>query len=448
MNKSKDFLRRIVEEDLKSGKYREVVTRFPPEPNGFPHIGHAKSITINFGIARDYNGHCNLRMDDTNPTTEDTKYVEALKDAVHWLGFDWGDRIYHTSDYFPKLYDYAVELIKMGKAYVDSLSEEEIREYRGTVTEPGRRSSYAERSVEENLDLFERMKKGEFEEGEEDATFIVEVDEPGTLVSVQLSSETEDVDFDLEAGIDLDNSMWSSFDLGSEDAMFFMAPVAGEYFVRVLSNDDVGDYGLLIETLGIAPPIAIDELIWNRIEGGDKDAYRLNIDDAGGFLTLALVGQDRMDLDLEYAHLDPQVYFHHDQDPRRHLLSEGELLGHWLGPNADGFYAALSLPAAGGRLRLDFEQCRWGLLDGLTGLEAGFTDMTRGEKRWLTGQLASERMLGLHWERAWREDSPVRMDTRLSVARVARGGEWSGGGWLLELELKARIGRLFEEGVW
>ena len=165
MSERKDFLRRIVEEDLKSGKYREVVTRFPPEPNGFPHIGHAKSITINFGIARDYNGHCNLRMDDTNPTTEETKYVEALKDAVHWLGFDWGDRIYHTSDYFPELYDYAVELIKMEKAYVDSLTEEEIREYRGTVTEPGRRSQYAQRSVEENLDLFERMKKGEFEEG-------------------------------------------------------------------------------------------------------------------------------------------------------------------------------------------------------------------------------------------------------------------------------------------
>jgi len=165
MSQSKDFLRRIVEEDLKSGKYREIVTRFPPEPNGFPHIGHAKSITINFGIARDYHGHCNLRMDDTNPTTEEREYVEALKEAVHWLGFDWGDHFYHTSDYFPALYDYAVELIRMGKAYVDSLSEEEIREYRGTVTEPGRRSSYAQRSVEENLDLFERMKKGEFEEG-------------------------------------------------------------------------------------------------------------------------------------------------------------------------------------------------------------------------------------------------------------------------------------------
>ncbi len=166
MSERKDFLRTIVADDLKAGKYDEVVTRFPPEPNGFPHIGHAKSIAINFGIARDYDGHCNLRMDDTNPTTEDTKYVEALKDAVEWLGFDWGDSVYFTSDYFPKIYDYAIELIKMGKAYVDSLNEEEIREYRGTVNEVGKRSKYAQRSVEENLDLFERMKNGEFKEGE------------------------------------------------------------------------------------------------------------------------------------------------------------------------------------------------------------------------------------------------------------------------------------------
>ncbi len=166
MSEHKDFLRTIVEEDLKSGKYNKVVTRFPPEPNGFPHIGHAKSICINFGIAQDYDGHCNLRMDDTNPTTEDTKYVEALKDAVEWLGFDWDGNVHYTSDYFPELYDYAVELIKMGKAYVDSLDEETMREYRGTVTEAGKRSKYAERSVEENLDLFERMKKGEFKDGE------------------------------------------------------------------------------------------------------------------------------------------------------------------------------------------------------------------------------------------------------------------------------------------
>ncbi len=166
MNESKDFLRKIVEEDLASGKNREIITRFPPEPNGFPHIGHAKSICINFGIANDYQGHCNLRMDDTNPTKEDTQFVEALKDAVEWLGFNWGESVYFTSDYFPKLYEYAVELIKMDKAYVDSLDEEEIREYRGTVTEAGRRSKYANRTVEENLDLFERMKKGEFKDGE------------------------------------------------------------------------------------------------------------------------------------------------------------------------------------------------------------------------------------------------------------------------------------------
>ncbi|WP_457749959.1 glutamine--tRNA ligase/YqeY domain fusion protein [Sulfurimonas sp.] len=166
MSKKKDFLRTIVENDLKSGKYKEIVTRFPPEPNGFPHIGHAKSISINFGIARDYNGHCNLRMDDTNPTKEDTKYVQALEDAVKWLGFDWGEKIYFTSDYFSQIYDYAIELITMGKAYVDSLSEDEIREYRGTVTQPGKRSKYAQRSVEENLDLFKRMKNGEFKDGE------------------------------------------------------------------------------------------------------------------------------------------------------------------------------------------------------------------------------------------------------------------------------------------
>ncbi len=166
MSESKDFLRAIVEKDLKEGKYDKIVTRFPPEPNGFPHIGHAKSIYINFGIAKDYNGDCHLRMDDTDPTKENMEYVEALKDAVEWLGFDYGKEIYYTSDYFEKLYNYAVKLIKMEKAYVDSLNEEEIKEYRGTVTTPGKRSKYAKRSVEENLDLFERMRKGEFKEGE------------------------------------------------------------------------------------------------------------------------------------------------------------------------------------------------------------------------------------------------------------------------------------------
>ncbi len=166
MRESKNFLQTIVEKDLQSGKNKKIITRFPPEPNGFPHIGHAKSIFINFGIARDYNGHCNLRMDDTNPTKEDTKYVEALKDAVEWLGYEWEGNVRFTSDYFSQIYAYAIELIKMGKAYVDSLDEETMREYRGTVTQAGKRSQYANRSIEENLDLFERMKKGEFQEGE------------------------------------------------------------------------------------------------------------------------------------------------------------------------------------------------------------------------------------------------------------------------------------------
>ena len=160
-----NFLRKQVREDLASGKYEQVVTRFPPEPNGFPHIGHAKSIALNFGLAREFGGRCNLRMDDTNPTTEDPRYVEAIKDAVAWLGFEWGEQVHYTSDYFEQLYGYAVELIRMGKAYVDSLDEETMRLYRGTVTEPGRRSEYAERSVEENLDLFARMRTGEFPDG-------------------------------------------------------------------------------------------------------------------------------------------------------------------------------------------------------------------------------------------------------------------------------------------
>lgn len=166
MKKSKNFLQTIVEKDLQSGKYKEIITRFPPEPNGFPHIGHAKSIFINFGIARDYNGHCNLRMDDTNPTKEDTKYVEALKDAVLWLGYRWEGNIHFTSDYFTQIHEYAIKLITMGKAYVDSVDEEKMRELRGTVTEAGKRSKYAKRTVAENLDMFERMRKGEFKDGE------------------------------------------------------------------------------------------------------------------------------------------------------------------------------------------------------------------------------------------------------------------------------------------
>ena len=166
MSENKDFLHAIVNKDLKSGKYKEVITRFPPEPNGFPHIGHAKSICINFGIASDFKGHCNLRMDDTNPTKEDTKYVEALKDAVEWLGFNWGENVCFTSDYFDKIYDYAIKLIKMDKAYVDSVNEEQMRENRGTVTQAGVRSKFANRTIEENLNLFEKMKNGEFKDGE------------------------------------------------------------------------------------------------------------------------------------------------------------------------------------------------------------------------------------------------------------------------------------------
>ncbi|MEZ4621317.1 MAG: glutamine--tRNA ligase/YqeY domain fusion protein [Caldilineaceae bacterium] len=165
-DETKDFIRAIVEDHMQSGKYHgKVVTRFPPEPNGYPHIGHAKSICLNFGIAQDYGGVCNLRMDDTNPETEDEEYVRALQDAVKWLGFDYGDNMYYASDYFEQLYQFAEQLIVDGKAYVDSLSGDEIREYRGTVTEPGRESPYRNRSVEENLDLFRRMRAGEFADG-------------------------------------------------------------------------------------------------------------------------------------------------------------------------------------------------------------------------------------------------------------------------------------------
>lgn len=161
-----NFIKDIIDEDLKTGKFgNRVHTRFPPEPNGYLHIGHAKSICLNFGLAEEYGGKCNLRFDDTNPETESEEYVKAIQEDVRWLGFDWEDRMYFASDYFERLYEYAVELIKKGKAYVDSLSPEEIREYRGTLTEPGKESPYRNRSVEENLELFERMKRGEFPEG-------------------------------------------------------------------------------------------------------------------------------------------------------------------------------------------------------------------------------------------------------------------------------------------
>ena len=164
---SKDFIRAIVAQDRETGKFDGVVhTRFPPEPNGYLHIGHAKSICLNFGIAQEFaGGLCNLRFDDTNPAKEDVEYVESIQEDVHWLGFDWQDRRFFASDYFEKLYEYAVLLIRKGKAYVDSLTADEIRSYRGTLTEPGKESPYRTRSVEENLDLFSRMRAGDCEEG-------------------------------------------------------------------------------------------------------------------------------------------------------------------------------------------------------------------------------------------------------------------------------------------
>src|SRR2546428_3536344 len=163
---SLDFIRERVAEDVKASKNGgRVHTRFPPEPNGYLHIGHAKSICLNFGVAADNNGLCNLRFDDTNPSKETVEFEESIQRDVRWLGFDWDDRLFYASDYFEKLYEYAVHLIKDGKAYVDSLSADEIRQYRGTLTEPGKDGPYRNRSVEENLHLFERMREGEFEDG-------------------------------------------------------------------------------------------------------------------------------------------------------------------------------------------------------------------------------------------------------------------------------------------
>lgn len=166
VKESTDFIRAKIMADNASGRFNgKVHTRFPPEPNGYLHLGHAKSICLNFGVAKEFNGLCNLRFDDTNPTKEDTEYVESIREDVRWLGGDWGDREFYASNYFDKLYEYAEQLIKMGKAYVDDLSADEIREYRGTLTQPGRESPYRNRSVEENLDLFRRMRAGEFADG-------------------------------------------------------------------------------------------------------------------------------------------------------------------------------------------------------------------------------------------------------------------------------------------
>jgi len=161
------FIKQIIAEDVQNGKNDgRVHTRFPPEPNGYLHIGHAKSICLNFGLAEEFNGPCNLRFDDTDPSKESVEYVESIKEDVRWLGFDWADRQYHASDYFEQLFEYALQLIKAGKAYVDSLSADEIREYRGTLTRPGKNSPYRDRPVAENLDMFERMRTGEFKDGE------------------------------------------------------------------------------------------------------------------------------------------------------------------------------------------------------------------------------------------------------------------------------------------
>jgi glutaminyl-tRNA synthetase len=165
-NTPSNFIRNIIDEDLKSGKFDgRVHTRFPPEPNGYLHIGHSKSICLNFGLAEDYGGKYNLRFDDTNPLKEEQEYIDAIIRDIRWLGFDWEERLYFASDYFEQLYLWAIQLIEQGDAYVDDLSAEEMREYRGTLTEPGKNSPYRDRSIEENLDLFGRMRAGEFPEG-------------------------------------------------------------------------------------------------------------------------------------------------------------------------------------------------------------------------------------------------------------------------------------------
>ncbi len=166
ISENKNFIKEIIEDDLKTNKYEgKVHTRFPPEPNGYLHIGHAKSIVLNFGVAKEYNGLCNLRFDDTNPVKEDVEYVDSIQEDVRWLGFDWEDRLYYASDYFPHLYDYAVQLVKKGKAYVDSSTPDQIKEMRGMPTQPGVESPYRNRSAEENLELLEKMKNGEFPDG-------------------------------------------------------------------------------------------------------------------------------------------------------------------------------------------------------------------------------------------------------------------------------------------
>ena len=173
-----NFIHNYIMEDLGSEGLCKLNTRFPPEPNGYLHIGHAKSICLNFGLAKYYGGKCNLRFDDTNPTKEDVEYVESIEEDVKWLGFDWEDRLYFASEYFDKFYEYAVKLIKDGKAFVCDLTADEMREYRGTLSTPGKESPYRNRSVEENLDLFERMKNGEFPDGSKTLRAKIDVTSP------------------------------------------------------------------------------------------------------------------------------------------------------------------------------------------------------------------------------------------------------------------------------
>jgi glutaminyl-tRNA synthetase len=177
-----NFIREIIDEHLRNGRFTKVRTRFPPEPNGYLHIGHAKSICLNFGLARDYRGLCNLRMDDTNPETEDMEYVNAIKDDIRWLGFDWEDREFYASDYYEQLYLWAVEIVKKGAAYVCDLSVDEVRAYRGTVTTPGRESPWRNRSIEENLDLFARMRAGEFPDGSKTLRAKIDMSNPNMLM--------------------------------------------------------------------------------------------------------------------------------------------------------------------------------------------------------------------------------------------------------------------------
>ncbi len=178
-----NFIKHIIDEDIKAGKNDgRIHTRFPPEPNGYLHIGHAKSICLNFGLAEEYRGLCNLRFDDTDPAKEEVEYVESIKQDVRWLGFDWQDRQYHASDYFEQLFEFAIQLIKKGKAYVDSLSSDQIREYRGTLTQPGKNSPYRARTIEENLDLFERMRAGEYDEGEHVLRAKIDMASPNMLM--------------------------------------------------------------------------------------------------------------------------------------------------------------------------------------------------------------------------------------------------------------------------